>query len=241
MKLEFVKVDVGKSKPQKTLKKEVFKHYFETMGYSRKEFTTKLGLNHRVFTNGLKAYYTKEQIEELRIKKIVKTNIGNRVITWENKLKDIEVFIPGFTKLFIDNVKDNPEVVLEKLVEINDLFYKFKKALKPIKKYLNQSLTRLGKDRIRLVGNGLEATVKFILDDLGIIYTCQFPLGSYRYDFKINNTLIEVDGKQYHEDNSRDISKEKYAHNRGYKLLRLTEEMIKKQPIKTRKCLQNLK
>lgn len=242
MKLAFTKVEVGKSKPQKTLTQKVFKYYFEELGYSRKDFTEKLGLNHRIFTYGLKVYYTREKIEELRAKKIVKTNIGNRIRTWEDKLSSIEKFYPGFTELFKENVKDSPEKVLEKLQEINDDFYRFKHAMKPIKKYLNQSLNRLGKERIRLVGNGLEFKVKNLLDGLSIPHSCQYPLGKYRFDFKIGESvLLEVDGKQYHRDTGKDSKKEVFANNQGYRVIRISESMINKQPLKTIECLKKLK
>ena len=239
MKLKFCKVDVGKPTPQKTFTRKVFRYYMEVIGYTRKEFTTILGVNHRIFTNGVKAYYTKEQIEKLKAKKIVKTNIGNRVRTWDEKLKNIERFIPGFTKLFITNTKENPEIVIRELLKINDEFYKFKQALKPIKKYLNQSLTRLGKDRLNMVGNGLEAKVKFILDDLGINYQCQFKLGKFFYDFRVNNTLIEVDGRQYHG-KGINMPKDKLAKLKGFKVLRLPEIMILRQPLKIKGCLKKL-
>ncbi len=239
MKLKFCKVEVGKSKPQKTLTKKVFKYYFENMGYTRKDFTLKLKLNHRIFTNGLRSYYTAEDIEELRVKKIVKGNICKRVETWDEKLKDIERFIPGFTNLFKENTKENPDLVIKQLILINDEFYKFKKALKPIKKYLNQSLGRLGKRRLNMVSNGLEAKVKFMMDELGIKYICQYKVGKYSYDFKVGNTLIEVDGRQYH--NTRDDKpKSQNALVNKFKLLRLKQTMVEKQPLKTRECLKKL-
>lgn len=240
MELEFVKVNVPNKLPQKTLRKDIFEYYFETKGYTRKDFTSKLGLNHRIFTVGLRAYYTAEKIEELRTRKIVSSNIGKRVRKWEDKLNDIEVFSPGFKEIFKNNVKNNPEKVMQALIELNDKFYKAKIAMRPIKKYANQSLSRLGKDRMRLVANGLEAKFKFILDELGFKYTCQFSIGKYSYDFKVNNILFEIDGR-YHEDTLEyDKKKEDKAIAKGYKLIRFTEEELKKEPLRIRKCLKKL-
>lgn len=241
MQLEFVKVNIpGMERPQKTFTPEVFKYYFEIMGYSRKQFTTELGVNHRIFTRGLKAYYTPEHIERLRVKKIVRSNVGGRVKLWADKLADIEVFLPGFSKVFEDNIKDNPSIVMAEMVKLNDQFYKAKLAMRPIRTYINQSLSRLGEKRISIVANGLEAKVKFILDDLGLAYECQFKLGKYAYDFKVGETLIEVDGQYHEKGEGNDIVKTKKAIKSGYTLLRLTTDMIKKQPLKTRRCLAKL-
>lgn len=240
MKLEFCRVNIhGKKNPQKTFTKVVFKYYFENLRYTRNDFVNILNVNHRIFTVGLRAYYSNKDIEKLRVQKIVNGNIGNRIKTWDEKLKDIEKFSPGFIDLFKFNVKENPEIVINKLLEINDNFYKFKQALKPIKKYLNQSLDRLGKDRLNMVGNGLEAKVKFILDDLGLKYKCQFKVDKFIFDFKVNNTLIEVDGKQFHNI-SRDKPKSKCAKDFKFNLLRLTENDIKTNPQKIIKCLKKL-
>lgn len=241
MELQFTKVEVGKSKPQKTLAYPIFKYYFEVLGYTRKEFTTKLGVNHRVFTVGLKAYYSPEKIEELRRNKIVKSNVRGRIKKWEDKLKDIEILSPGFTSIFEGNIKDNPEYIMRALIELNDKFYRAKLAMRPIKKYTNQAISRKGGSRVNLVGNGLEARVKFILDELGITYHCQFPVGKYFFDFRVSNTLIEVDGKQYHDNSEKDEKKQKFAEKKGYTIIRLTEEQIKKEPLYTKRCLSQLR
>jgi very-short-patch-repair endonuclease len=227
---------------QKTLIEEQFRHYVEELLYTRKDFTSKLGLNHRYFTAGLRAYYSPEEVEELRRKKLVSSNIHCRVRTWEQKLSDIEPFYPGFTKIFQDNIKENPELVMKALIDLNDMFYKVKQAIKPIKKYANQSLSRQGKARMNFVANGLEARVKFALDELGIEYQPAFGIGNRRFDFRVGHTLIEVDGGQYHElGNKRDKVKEKLAKKAGYKILRLDEKLVKSQPLKLRRCLNQLK
>lgn len=241
MQLVFVKVPQrGKSKPQKTLREDIFKYYLEELGYSRRMFTDILGLNHRIFTVGVMAYYTPEQMEKLRRKKIVKGNILGRMVKWEDKMANIEVFIPGFTKIFQDNIKDNPNAIMEVLVELNDKFYKAKHAMKPIKKYVNQSLKRSGGKRINLVSNGLEAKIKFILDELGFKYECQYKIKKYLYDFQVGKTLIEVDGRYHEKTKDRDDLKENIAKTHGFKILRISEEMVKRQPLKTRRCLQRL-
>lgn len=241
MKLEFVKVTVpGYNNPQRTLVYEVFKYYFEDLQYTRKMFTEKLGVNHRVFTIGLRAYYTPEKIEELRAKKIVRSNIGVRVKQWADKLGDIEVFLPGFSTLFQDSIKEHPEKVMLALVELNDKFYRAKEAMKPIKKYANQAIKRKGGSSICLVANGLEARFKFILDELGIEYESQFNIRKYSYDFKVGNNLIEVDGRYHEKTRLRDKIKNKVAKDEGYNIIRFTEDQVKKQPLKIKRCLKNL-
>lgn len=239
MELVFVKVAIkGCNQPQKTLREDIFKYYFEELHYTRKDFTSKLGLNHRIFTRGMKTYYTPEKIEELRIKKIVKHNTGGRVKLWDEKLNDIEVFVPGFKKLFEDNVKENPGVLMDRLIEINDKFYRFKLAVRPIKKYINQAISRKGEERKKFVANGLEAKVKFWLDDLGIKYECQFSLGKFFYDFRIGKTLLEVDGNLHTE--KGDFIKTNYAKVKGYSLYRINKEEIRKEPIRIKKWLKEL-
>lgn len=242
MELVFVKVIIpGKNNPQKTLREDIFRYYFEDLKYTRKKFTSELGLNHRIFTYGIKAYYKAEDVEELRVKKIVRSNLGQAITKWEDKLKAIEVFQPGFTGLFKDNIKDNPEVVMKAIVELNDKFYRAKIAIRPIKKYTNQAITRKGGNRVNLVGNGLEARIKFMLDELGIIYECQYKLGKYYFDFRVGKFLLEVDGAKYHANPKKDMIKTRLAQSQGFEIIRITDEMIKKQPLKVRKCLLRLK
>lgn len=235
----------GIDKPQKTLREEVFRYFFEDLGYTRKDFTEKLNLNHRRFTTGLRAYYNPEDIEELRVKKIVNGNIGSRVKTWDDKLGDVEKFIPNYKTLFRDNLKDNPEMLMQLIVKTNQDFYKFKEAIKPIKKYLNQALKRRGLNSIRLVSNGLEAKVATMLSNLQIDYVSQYRVGKHYYDFYLtnSNTLLEVHGKQFHTsepDIKKDKLKSKLAKKSGYNYYSITDKQIKTQPIKTKECLKKL-
>jgi G:T-mismatch repair DNA endonuclease (very short patch repair protein) len=83
--------------------------------------------------------------------------------------------------------------------------------------------------------NQLEARLAKLLDEAGVDYRWQFPLGRYVYDFLLpNRTLVEVHGTYWHADPRRydpkaltpdqrrnllhDIDKRFFAAGRGFRL-----------------------
>lgn len=247
MEIKYVTIKIpGYKNPQTIIEESQFRHLFETQGYSRKAFRDKLGIGPSKFNKSVWYYYTPEQIQQLKASKIRKGNLGERHTAWEDKFKAIEAFIPGFKDLFISNIHDNPQVVMEAIVKLNDLFFIAKRAAKPIKKYANQSLKRLGLPSIKLTASALEQKVKGVIQELGFECESQVMIehkgNRYFYDLGVGNHLIEVDGKHHDFPDKypgRDRLKDTIAKEHGYRLLRVGYTMINKQPIKLKKCLKN--
>ena len=78
-----------------------------------------------------------------------------------------------------------------------------------------------------------EKITKVILNQNGINYISQFPVGKYTADFYIekNNLLINIDGLYWHNyPNGRDVDKKRneYMSSQGFKVLTLWENEIYK-------------
>jgi very-short-patch-repair endonuclease len=82
-------------------------------------------------------------------------------------------------------------------------------------------------------GNGgetsIEKTTRNILDKLQVAYKQEAKLGRYSIDFLLPqfNLAIECDGNYWHRNSKRDAAKNKYIKRNHYKLLRLSETIIK--------------
>lgn len=76
----------------------------------------------------------------------------------------------------------------------------------------------------------IERKIREILQKNDINYETEFKLGRYNFDFKIrDNILIECDGTYWHKNvKERDKKKQDLAELNGYKVIRFTEERIKK-------------
>jgi len=84
---------------------------------------------------------------------------------------------------------------------------------------------------IKKGGSSLEKKLSHILDSMGVEFETQFQIGGFRYDFKLNNVLIEVQGSYWHSKPQRiqrDEYKRKLAIKSGYKLLILWDYQLEK-------------
>jgi len=83
--------------------------------------------------------------------------------------------------------------------------------------------------------SSIEIEVASMLDDIGVVYREQEPIGKFLCDFFLpnNNLVIEADGIYWHNlpsSSTKDKRKNTYLTNKGYKLLRLPEELINNSP-----------
>ena len=83
----------------------------------------------------------------------------------------------------------------------------------------------------------IENRLKTELDNLGISYEFQYPVGKYILDFHIENSLVklnvECDGKEFHSDfeaKNHDNERDLYMQKCGYKVLRLPGVLIWNSP-----------
>ena len=77
----------------------------------------------------------------------------------------------------------------------------------------------------------IEKIVASLLDELGIAYEVQVPIGKYCADFLIpeQGLVVECDGTYWHSKSgaaARDARKDLYLQNNGYRVLRLPEKEI---------------
>lgn len=208
-------------------------------GYTRKK-ARELGIGSRLWNNSYSLYVKNDNI---RVDKIKTTNAINRLKQWDESLNKLEVISPGITKLFRDNLKDNPEVLTQELEKLNDLFHEMKIFTRQSKKYIRQSCERKGVPYIKFVANTSEYKLKKILKDLGCEIEVQPYINKLWYDFRVNNFLIELDGESYHT-TEKDEYKEKVAKENGYQLLRInTKELSDEVSLikKIKKCLLGVK
>jgi len=88
------------------------------------------------------------------------------------------------------------------------------------------------KQKILQIDTSIELKVKAYLEDKGIEFIHPFNFGNmYQCDFYIPtiNLIVECDGTYWHsrpDAIKRDIAKDKYAKELGFKMLRLTEQQI---------------
>mgnify|MGYP000864490731 FL=1 len=78
----------------------------------------------------------------------------------------------------------------------------------------------------------IEASIRSLLDQMGVPYIQECKIGFYTCDFVIESSrlVIECDGTYWHSIAKvfrRDRGKDKYLSNKGYKVLRLPESLIK--------------
>jgi very-short-patch-repair endonuclease len=200
------------------LPKADFERLVVKPGLSRKK-AAKIGIGSKLFNNTLKYYYSESEIEASRVDKIKNANNLERFNTWKDNLDRLEPIVPGITKLFRDNLKNNPELIELKLQELNEWFYEIKDFIKTTKKYIRQSVNRNGGKPLKLVANLSEYKVRRILIELGYEVENQFYIKPYWYDFRVGNYLIEYDG-QNHTD-VRDKAKNQLAKKHGYTIIRI--------------------
>jgi len=199
-----------------------FRELFEKKQLTKKQFIA-LGYNHRIWTRSVKKYYTKERVEELRRKKIRKGKALSYGLKWRDRATILESFKPGI----IDLVEsDDYRSAIEKVVEINDMVYEAKEAVRLVLKHLRHGAKRRG-IRINLIANALEFKMKKILMGMGIEFIPQYRIGIRSYDFKLlkHKILLEVDGRFHSE--RVDTIKDKLAKKKGYTLIRIPEKEIK--------------
>lgn len=81
----------------------------------------------------------------------------------------------------------------------------------------------------------IEVAVARVLDALGIVYEAQAVFGPWIADFHLpdQKIIIEADGTYWHSLSKQrrlDRSKDSYFRNRGYRMVRLPESDIKRDP-----------
>lgn len=98
--------------------------------------------------------------------------------------------------------------------------------------------------------SGAECAMMDMLDGMGVDYDFQYPIGRLAYDFHIahTNILIEVDGVFWHHSEwarehgapARDARKAQAAEQRGYLLVRITDQQLYEEPDTVEKALHQL-
>lgn len=87
-------------------------------------------------------------------------------------------------------------------------------------------------------GSSLENKLADIMDNIGLRYNRQAVIDDFRYDFSINNVLIEVQGSYWHtkaQRRQRDAYKRKLAYDNGRKLVIIWDyELNKPELVKNR-------
>lgn len=91
--------------------------------------------------------------------------------------------------------------------------------------------------------SSLERKLMEHLQQAGISFTREWPVGPFLFDFLIPNAhlLVEVDGEYWHEQahvKNRDRIKESYAEAYGYKVLRFTGKEVTHTPLH---CIEVIK
>lgn len=220
MKPKIIKIP-GKTKSGISIIEEsCFRHMVEKLGYTKKRMKAEFGIGHRIWGLSLNTYYTPEQVEELRIKKMMSSRQSVRPIRWKERAKVLEQFEPGITKLIEERSIEEALIIIQNL---NYKIYEAKESLRLVLKHLRHAGKRRGIN-INLVANALEFKVEKVLKSLNLTYTCQYRIGKRFYDFKVGNLLIEVDGRYHNE--KTDSIKNKLAHKKGYTLLRIPEKEV---------------
>ena len=216
-----VKIKGKTSSGLSIIEEKCFRHLVEVEGYTKKKIRDKFGIGHRIWALSLNTYYTPLEIEKLRRKKIMSTRQSVKPVRWRERAKVLENFYPGIIKLVEDG---NYEKILGVIRELNHLIYDSKESLRLLLKHVRHGSKRRGL-KLNLVANALEYKVEKVLIELGLNYICQYPIGKRQFDFRVGKLLIEVDGR-YHSERT-DKVKNKLAHKKGYKLLRLKESEVK--------------
>ena len=213
-----IRINTDGRKGYSILLKEDFDRLVVQPGLSRKK-AAELGIGSRLYNNTMNYYYGKAEIEAQRMDKIKNHNKLERLEMWKGNLDKLEYLVPGITELFTLHLKNEPELIEEKLQELNEWFYEIKDFIKTTKKYIRQAVNRKGGKPLKLVANLSEYKVRRILIELGYQVENQFYLKPYFYDFKVGNYLVEYDG-QYHE-KIKDKTKTEWATAQGYKVIRI--------------------
>lgn len=208
----------------KILPKEDFDRIIVKPGVSRKK-ARELGIGSKLFNNSLNYHYSKSEIEASRVDKIKNSNNLQRIEIWYENLSRLEPILPGITELFKNHLRDEPELIQQKLQELNEWFYEIKDFIKITKKYIRQSVNRKGGKPLKLVANLSEYKVRRILVELGHKVENQFYIKPYFYDFKVGNFIIEHDGP-YHT-KQKDKLKTDLAIANGYTIIRVKHHEIK--------------
>jgi len=116
------------------------------------------------------------------------------------------------------------------------------KARRNYMKWLNKNPDKL-LNRIlrRNYMTSLEKRVKRILDKHNIVYKHNKYIKtktSYRFpDFKIDNLIIECDGKRFHQDKDKENKRNRELIDAGFEILHFSEYKINKNIKKVEKCI----
>lgn len=238
-----VKVYVDDTHFYHVLPKEVFDD-LNNRGYSRKKCKEEFNISNNLWNKSNMYYYghDPEKRGQNRTSKIKTYNSHNRYTMWEGSLIKLETHFPGVTLLFKENLKDNPEQIMDQLEEMSDLFYEVKIFIKDTKKYIRQACIRKGVPYKKMVANSAEYKIKRILISLGYTPDIQFYLDKHWYDFRIGKTLIKYDGI-FHSV-KKDSIKNQIAKSNGFNLIRISKSEIDdllELKRKLKKCLRQAK
>lgn len=240
-----IKVELGE-KHVSILPKKDFDKLIVAPGLSRKAASEKHLIGSKLYNHSMAYHYSGDQIEKQRVSKIRECNKRERLDQWESSLDELDKIMPGTKQFFEDNLRDHPELINQKLIELNGLFYEIKNFIRSSKKYIRQAINRKGMVSEKMVSNLSEYKLRKLLLGLGYTVENQFYIKPYFYDFRVGNIIIEYDG-QYHTP-EKDSIKEALANKHGYTILRVFKEDTKdieslKEKLKKQinLCLRNQK
>lgn len=237
-----------------------FKYYYEELGYSRKKFKNILEVGSKLFIHSLHYYYTDEQIEELRNKKISRTSrktdnfIRHSYLDKTRAFSDFDLTIYKELLKINSNLEgklENYEKVESKKELAQELYNTYltlfqyslwiKEKIQKIRKSVNN---KLGIDlnqelNISFSIRQHELLIADELRNLGIEVKHQYRIRNREffvfYDLFLPdfNCLIELDTTQFHENNDKDLLKKELAIKEGFKFFSIkysTQKIRNKLP-----------
>lgn len=223
-----------------------FRYYYEELGYSRKKFKNLLNVGSKLFGHSLHYYYTDEQIELLRTKKISRTHRGIDNFIMHSYLDKTRAFSEFDLYVYQELIKINPDLMnkledyekVESKKELAQEFYNtylilfqyslwLKDKIQKIRKSVNSKLgIDLNKElNISFSIKQHELLVADELRKLNIDVKHQYRIKNEEYFVFYDlflptfNCLIELDTVQFHEKNDKDLIKKELAIKEGFKFL----------------------
>ncbi len=144
-----------------------------------------------------------------------------------------EKIIEAIERMKKCNITSQNSILLEteRLIEEGAIGTPTKPKAKQIKNFTHGATRLLYRHGARPNETQIEMLVRRELEHRNIIFECQFPIGRYHADFRIDRVLVECDGWYWHsgkEMEEHDRKKDRFCSNSGYTVIRLTEEEIHK-------------
>lgn len=188
MKIKLVEIPNKNNNPKRPsahlIEESGFKHFYEKLHYTQKDFTEKLGINHRVFRRSLHTYYSKEEVETNRRIRCSRSARSRDPSTLKRGPRNLILSRKELEELFVTqhlslreiarNFKTTPFVIKTNLryhgLTRDDLIEDFSRSFKEDDLMILQSLDRLSPGILEdIKENYLDDKVE-IADQLFLLY-----------------------------------------------------------------------